>query len=193
MGLMSETALAGAAFFEGLQTDEEASKLWDDFFVLDRDAENSINENSQSGGPNREELEVLVRSIFLIFFIVAAADGKFEKKELKAFMKILKKPEKFHNPLITEICRLIGDDAGECIEQLANEKIDFIDELSNLKSVIEESLPEQNANEFKLALLAVGNEIAKSTSGILGFGKTVGTEEQAALGTIVGCLGVTLL
>lgn len=179
------------AFFNGLESHPEGGKVW-----ADKYEDQAGVSNSASGAENTEfsteDFEKLKQAPFLIFFLVAAADGKVDKKEVLAFMKVLSNPEFLQNPLINRIVTNVITQIPEIIGEMATKQLDYIAELESLKSIVEANLSEDSANQFKISLFIIGKQIAEASGGFFGFGSRISKEEKAALAAIAICLGVKI-
>ncbi len=142
----------------------------------------STAESTQSG-----DLEYLSTAAPFVFLLVAAADGKVDKKELKQFSKLLA-DERF--------AMLAGAmaSAGTSIEQLlmaAQQRLkNPMVELLELRRVIDTHLSPAGAAQFKTALQSFGQAIAEASGGFFGFGRKVDKHEAAMLKVIGTTLGV---
>ena len=137
-----------------------------------------------------DDYQKLKNAPYLIFFLVAAADGKVDKKEMKEFIKVLSNPELLKNTLMNKIITDTISRAGEYITEVASGETDFIQELSSLKEIVESNLTESEANDFKLSLFMLGKYIAEASGGFFGFGSKISKEEKAALAAIAVCLDI---
>lgn len=175
------------AFFDGIESHKQGSALWKEKYE-DQIMEDQIVE-SEIGLLN-SELEKLQKSPFLIFFIVAAADGKVDKKEVEAFIKILSTPEILKNELMAYLISNVGSKIPNIISEMAIGQKDYIGELTALKEVIDTKLGAEHANNFKITLLKIGKKIAESSGGFFGLGSKISKEEKTALAGIAVCLDV---
>lgn len=132
----------------------------------------------------------LKRAPFLLFFLMAAADGRIDKTEFIQFVKVLAKPEAIQNPLLNHIMASVAQDAPAMLADIADQKLDYAAELAQLKSVIEANLPAGDANEFKKALFFVSKQIAEASQRFVGVSGTISKNEQTALAAITASLGI---
>jgi hypothetical protein len=178
------------AFFDGLESHPQGGKIWNEKYV-DQAGVSTGHYGDECTEFSQQEFESLKQSPFLIFFLVAAADGKVDKKELIEFVKLLAEPEKFNNPLLNRIITNVINDIPSAIASMAQQQIDYIDELGKLKTIIDNKLSSEEANAFKVALLLVGKGIAEASGGFLGFGSKISKEEKIALAAIALCLEIS--
>ncbi|AJQ95462.1 hypothetical protein [Gynuella sunshinyii] len=178
------------AFFDGLESHKEGGKIWNEKYV-DQAGVSVGYGSDENTNFSSDDFETLKQSVFLIFFLVAAADGKVDKKELIAFIKLLSDPEKITNTLLNRIVTNVINDVPTIISEMAKKKLDYIEELGKLKKIIDNNLSAEEANSFKISLFLVGREIAEASGGFFGFGSKISKEEKGALAAIALCLGVT--
>lgn len=179
------------AFFDGLESHKEGGKIWREKYV-DQAGVSTGYRGEENTDFSSDDFETLKQSVFLIFFLVSAADGKVDKKELVAFVKLLSDPEKIKNSLLNRIVTNVIHEVPAIVSEMARKKLDYINELGKLKRVIDDNLSSEDANSFKMSLLLVGKEIAEASGGFLGFGSKISNEEKGALAAIALCLGVNL-
>ncbi len=172
------------AFFDGLEGHKEGGEIWRNKYIDQAGVSGEHTEFST------DEFESLKLSPFLIFFLVAAADGKVDRKELLEFIKILADPEAISNPLLNRIITNVINDTQSMVSSIAQQEIDYIGELGKLKNIAESNLPPDEANAFKIALFTLGRQIAEASGGFFGFGSKIGKEEKAALAAIALCLEI---
>jgi hypothetical protein len=131
---------------------------------------------------------VIARSPALIFFLVAAADGKVDKKEVTMFQKLIG-GEKYG--VLLTLMRQSGASLPEMLMQVQSEGRNVMEHLAELNSHIDAAFPAQAAHGLKLRLLGFAQAIAESSGGFLGmFGSKVSDEEKTALTMIAHCFGL---
>lgn len=178
------------AFFDGIESHKQGGKIWNENYVDQAGVSAAYYECDENIEFSEDDFELLKQSVFLVFFLVAAADGKVDKKELIAFVTLLSNPEKINNSLLNRIVTNVISDAPAIVTEIARQDINYIEELRRLKTVINKNLSAGDANAFKLSLILLGKEIAEASGGFLGFGSKISKDEKAALGAIALCLGV---
>lgn len=177
------------AFYDGLESHPEGGKILAEQYE-DEAGVSTGYQGEENTEFSIEDFEKLKQSPFLIFFLVAAADGKVDKKEVTEFMKVLSNPDFLKNPLLNRIITNIINDIPEIIAEMAAKQLDYISELETLKSIADGNLSEDEANQFKISLFLVGKQIAEASGGFLGFGSKISKEEKSALAAIALCLGI---
>lgn len=177
------------AFFDGLEAHEQGGKLWKDKYI-DQAGEGSMGVGEDNTDLTPDEFETLKQSLCLVFFLVAAADGKVDKKEVTSFLTLLVDSGKFSDPLLNRLITNVVRELPTMIAVMASGQVDYIGELGKVRRIVDARLPAARAQEFKLALLSVGVEIASASGGFLGFGSKISKDEKKALAGIAACLGV---
>ena len=177
------------AFFDGLESHKEGGRIWTEKYV-DQAGVGVGYGGDEETDFSPDDFETLKQSVFLIFFLVAAADGKVDKKELIAFVRLLSDPEKIKNSLLVRIITNVISDVQNIVSDMARKKLDYIEELGKLRRIIDENLSSEEANSFKISLFLVGKEIAEASGGFFGFGSKISKEEKGVLAAIALCLGV---
>lgn len=174
-------------FFDGVESHQEGIKLWndkyEDKFMGDQVMEDEI-------GLLSSEMKALKRSPFLIFFLVAASNGKVNKKEVQEFINILSSPAVLKNNLMSHLISNIDNEAPAIISDMTINKTNYIKELRLLKNVIDSKIDNIYANDFKIALLTLGRMIAENSGRVFGFEGMINKEEKTALASIAACLGL---
>lgn len=132
--------------------------------------------------------EHLVYAPFIVFLIVSAADGTIDKKELKAFGKVLSCQS---HPLTLELLASMPDAPHTIIQELLNDPQAMAERLETTVTDIDNVLPRADALLFKVALFNIGQEVAEASGGFFGFGKRISKKEKVALTTVALMLNVT--
>lgn len=134
--------------------------------------------------------EVIARAPVLAFFVVAAADGNVDDKELADFEKLIGASSVFQSELfqkaITDMKPRLQDYLGE----MATEEVDYDAELKRLAKILDEQHAEQ-AKAFKLSMFGLAKSIAEASGGFLGVGNKISKEEDEALKKIALTLGLS--
>ena len=134
-------------------------------------------------GLSQEQWSLLTMSPMTVFLLVAAADGEIDDKELETFQKaVLEKVVFGDNKLLS----LIG---AECIADMAAlysaaaemELTNHINLLLTLRDIVDEHLPEADAQALLTALYNLGHSVASASGGFFGFGSKIGKEEKKML------------
>lgn len=186
---LEETMELSKSFFDGVQENSEGWALWTEHHE-EKPGEGMVAYDQGDKNLSYEEFKKLKQAPFLIYFLVASADGEIDKKEMLQFMEVLSNPESHTNPIFSKIINIVTNDIDAIVTEMKQQPINYIEELSHLKDIVNNNLPEHDANNFKLTLLLLGKKIAEASGGFLGFGDKISREELAALQTIAACLEI---
>jgi tellurite resistance protein len=134
-----------------------------------------------------EESELLARAPLLAFLLVAAADGKVDKKELTAFAEIV-------DAMMAGAPPLLQKAMSEMLPQMArfaNEAGDRnpVEDMERVASVLDTHFPNE-AEMFKRTLVAIAIKVASSSGGFLGMGSKISKDEKIAIAAIAITLGL---
>lgn len=179
------------AYFDGLEAHEQGGELWNASYV-DQAGDTSPVSSEGNGEISGEAFEALKRSVFLVFLLVAAADGTVDKKEMKAFIQTLAESDKLGDPLLTRVATNVIAHIPTTLTEMLTESLDCMAELAAVAGILDTNLSQEDANTFKRSLFQIGQAVARASGGFLGFGKKVSAEEQGALVMIALCLGLEL-
>jgi hypothetical protein len=136
-----------------------------------------------------EESEALARSPLVVFLLVAAADGKVDKKELAAFENVIAGVMMTATPLLRKAMSEMLPEMDRHLEELPQRNP--VEELQSVASILDARFPDE-AKAFKGGLVGIGLKIAESSGGFLGFGSKVSEAEVTALAAIAVALGIQL-
>jgi len=139
-----------------------------------------------------EETARLADAPYLVFLVVAAADGKVDEKEVSAFQKALVQAAASEHPVVHEMfARGLQDPEGR-LRKLLSETPAPADALAAAGALISEKLPRDEANGIKMALFLLGKAVAEASGGFLGFGSRISKQEKKALAAVLLLLGIDL-
>ena len=126
-----------------------------------------------------EELKVLP---FIVFNMVAAADGEIDKKEVAQVSAELMSAPTFKDPLHRE---LMLDVTQSNLQEILKKSFDVgmtEQRLSNAKSFLKQALSDEEYSRFLGSLIISGGNIARASGGgFLGLGDKVSDEEKKVL------------
>lgn len=190
---IAEEAVDGlvAAFFDGIDAHQQGSAIWKSNYV-DQPGDSALSSGEENTAFSPEEFASLKLSPFLVFFIVAAADGKVDKNEINAFARILMEAGKLGNALFNRIVTNVIDEVPRLLQEASSQGLNFLEELGRIRGLLEERLCAEDASAYKKTLMQLGREIAEASGGFLGIGNKVSKEEKAALALLSICLDVPL-
>jgi hypothetical protein len=148
----------------------------------------AVNSPGSAGGQpgqrrqlSNHEVGLLIRAPLVVFFLVAAADGKVDKKEIQKFISILKSSvEKGEGgSLFANIVSGTVANFAELMQEIPH--LHPGEQLDCLRELLEQLLPPHDCYAFKKALMGLGVAIAEASGGFLGFGSKISAEEKATL------------
>ena len=156
--------------------------------------EDLLNENSEE--ISYEDYELLKESPFIIFILMAIADGEIDLEETTALAEIILNPQMFQNDFLVQLIRdaipeISSTSIPERLAPIMNNNPDYAQKLNDLTRVIDENLDADQALQFKMALLKLGYKIADASGGLFGLGSRVCKQEKQVLKKIASILGVT--
>ncbi len=143
----------------------------------DDDAEESDDVSGEFG------VDVLKAGPTICFFIVSAADGKIDKKEIKTFFTEVVKFATDTNPLVREIFGSTPSNFEALAKEFMENPSMAVVKVALIRSLAEEHHP-QHAAGFCTALYEMSKNIASASGGFFGFGSKISKDEQAALNII---------
>ncbi len=152
--------------------------------------------NEESEGIDHGDYELIKEAPFIIFIIMALADGEIDLKETSALAEVILNPSEFNNDFLVQVIRdaipeITSTSIPECLAPIMNSSPDYLNKLQELKRTIDENLDASEALQFKMALIKLGYKIADASGGLFGLGSRVCKQEEKMLQTIATVLGVT--
>jgi uncharacterized tellurite resistance protein B-like protein len=156
--------------------------------------EDLLNESSET--ISNEDYELLKESPFIIFILMALADGEIDLKETTALTEIILNPQMFQNNFLVQLIRdaipeISATSIPERLAPIMENNPDYAQKLNDLARVIDSSLDAKDAMEFKKALVKLGYKIADASGGLFGLGSRVCKQEKQMLRKIALILGVS--
>ena len=128
--------------------------------------------------------ELLARSVFTVFILVASADGPINKRESDELVKQLNHPENYASQLFQSALKIARENGARYTEEITAEGFDAQGELGAVGELLQEEHPEV-AKNFTQCLMDFGTAIAKSSTGFFGIGRKVGKDEEETLFVIL--------
>ncbi|MBT3223659.1 MAG: hypothetical protein HN348_31695 [Proteobacteria bacterium] len=140
------------------------------------------------GRMTKDEVCCLGRVPFAIFLLVSAADGKFQKKELVAFLECIKSSG---DETIREAMVIAKVRADEVIAELAEDVDGALPMVEEASTIIDERLTLKEGVRVKRTLFNAARATARASGGgWFGLGAKIGHEERKALKQISDALGL---
>ena len=133
------------------------------------------------------EVELVYKSPLLVCILIAGADGKIDRKEIKEALSFAEKKQRISvssvSVLFKEISKDFEDKLKSLIQSYPYETTQrnpiIVEELAGLNEIWRKVDP-SFALEFYKTLLSISESIANSSGGLLGY-KSVGSEEARYL------------
>lgn len=185
-----ELKALGQVFFSGMERHEQGWALWNAHSV-EQAGESSASAGQENTDFSAEEFHALCRSPVLVFLLVAASDGKFDKKEVEAFMKQLVTLAGSGSPLFSRVATNVVGNAPTLLQELVSTSMDYSAELVRVREILQARVAADDARIYCETLVALGKAVAASSGGFLGFGSKISKQEKAALEHIALNLGVS--
>jgi hypothetical protein len=140
-----------------------------------------------------DEWRLLELSPLWAWGLIAAADGKIDKKEVQNLIKMFRDGALMADPLVREVLASVAQNIEALIQQLAaGSAKDIPAGLRKVAALLDTKVTNAEAVNFKRALYYIAKTTAEASGGFLGiFGSKISKEEQAMLVIIAGALGVS--
>jgi hypothetical protein len=123
---------------------------------------------------------------------VAGADGTVDKKEIGAVSKELSEWAQFKEPLAQEVLLSVGQDLENVMAQYQADSRNVLTGLKDVADLLDQKATQEQAKNFKGALLHIGRNIAQASGGgLFGMGDKISAEEKTALALAMFALRVT--
>ena len=133
-------------------------------------------------------LSCIAKAPGVVFLLVAATDGTIDKKELQQFTKLILSPE--YEILITAM-QEDGYSLNQLLTDFHNNQFQPVEELRELRFVLDSCLPDDMALAYKSALVKLAKGIAGASGGVFGlFSSKISPEEKTAIAIVASELGL---
>ncbi len=132
-----------------------------------------------------DDWALLAKAPCVVFVMVAAADGKVDKKELAMFGGLLRKHADVPLPVFSKVLKIALANLEHMISELVNCGIPPVVQLAQVRGLLDSGKmrPEEAADVAK-GLYALGRAIASASGGFLGFGSKISKQEAEVLDVI---------
>lgn len=124
---------------------------------------------------------------FIVFYIIAGADGKVDDQEFEGYVRCLRNTD---DKILDEILANINPDFGENLASLPRNIPKLRKMLLRRKDLLENSVSKADYENFASEMLSIAKNVAESSGGILGLGDKVSQSERKALSTLEAIFGV---
>lgn len=165
-----------------------------DLFALGRAAEASaaqadVDPETLRGQLSPAEWQRLLRAPFVVAFVVSAADGSVERKELEGFAKVLAALTGSEDAVLATLAREGAQRFAEFLQEVLGGSLDLAEELVGARMLVDAHCGPRQALQFKASLVALAKRVAEASGGgFLGFGKKISKEEELAIAAIARAL-----
>lgn len=116
---------------------------------------------------NEEEWKKLQFSIPIIFYAIAGADHKIDRKEKVAMKNVLENDNSFKSELICEILSSIDDEPEKLLNKFLEEGVKVKDGLEEIRRIVDSKLEHSEAMGYKKTLIAIGAYIGDASGKFL--------------------------
>jgi hypothetical protein len=128
-----------------------------------------------------------------VFSAVAAADRNIDKKEIEALAKELQEAILYKEPLVRDVLVSVATDFSNIMSQYKADSRNVTTGLQDVADLLDKKVTQQQAQNFKRAMLLIGRNVAEASGGgLFGRGKKMSDEETAALTLAAVALRVSL-
>ncbi|NJM24684.1 MAG: hypothetical protein HC859_03335 [Bacteroidia bacterium] len=135
---------------------------------------------------NDSEVELMLKAPMLVCILIAGADGKIDRKEIKEAIATVEKQLAVKSPL-TSYFREVAQDFEDKLKILiqgypyeSSQRIPLlVEELGGINEILTK-LSREFAQEFYQMLKNLAEKVASSSGGLLGY-KSIGAEEAKYL------------
>lgn len=135
-----------------------------------------------------EEWQTLQRAPLWVLTVVGGSDRKVDKKELEAFVKEIQEASLYKGGLVREVLMSLVSGFNEIFKDFAailGSQPDLLASLGEIADIIESKATPDEAQNFKGAMLLLGNKIAHASGGgLFGLGSKVSEIEKKGLAVL---------
>lgn len=144
------------AFFTGVKTHDQGGKIWHEFYRGEADFTESPND---SLALNADDWHLVQQIPFLVFFLIAAPQGKARKADLKIFEDIFAGAAKYQSTVLNRMIPYGCQNYQQIVEHLDAGNDAYLDNLERAISKLPSQFSRQEIKSFKLALIALAQEL----------------------------------
>jgi hypothetical protein len=144
-----------------------------------------------TSGPTDAEWEFIAQGPVLAFLLVAAADGKVDKKEVEGFAKVLGglAAQQQHEG-VSRMMRGAMERFLDILPKLMQGQANPGDVMRAFTMLIDDRFSAEDAQIMKVSLVFLAREVAASSGGFFGFGSKISKDEKQAIGALLHLLGL---
>ncbi len=156
----------------------EGAPYAENFANQDEDDDDDEDEGEMNFG-----VEILHAAPTICFFIISAADGKIDKKEIKTFFTEVMKFATSPNTLVRDVFSSTPSRFEEFADEFMQNPGNALLKLVHIRQLAE-AHHSKHADGFCTALNEMSKNIASASGGFFGFGSKISKDEQSALDVI---------
>ncbi|MDX1679928.1 MAG: hypothetical protein R3242_04275 [Akkermansiaceae bacterium] len=146
--------------------------------------------HSPDGEATEEEWEQLAEAPAVAFLVIAAADGKIDKKEIEEFGEVLGGlASQGDIPSVSRLMNLAAASFQTIIPELTSGNFDPVEKLLKFRVIVDSKFPEEDAARLKASVLFIAQKVAESSGGFMGLGSKISKKEKKALALVAYALG----
>jgi hypothetical protein len=124
----------------------------------------------------------------MIFLLVASADGEISKQQLKRFARLMANQD---YAILASMLNQAHTTIPELLNNALDKKLDPYQQLESVSHILDVYLSDQAAQVYKIALLKLAKDIAKSPEGLFGlFEGKITRNERKAIAIVASLLGL---
>lgn len=138
----------------------------------------------------QQEWQLLEFAPLWVFAAVAGADSKVDDKEMEAFLKDVSEAALYKEPLVREVLMSLGSNFAESMTRFREDSRPVDRGLADVASLLDRKSDNEEANNFKKAVVGIGLDVARASGRI--FGDNMSKEEKQALVIVASALRVEL-
>ena len=144
-----------------------------------------------NNGPTDAEWEFIAQGPVLAFLLVAAADGKVDKKEVESFAKVLGGlAAQQQHPGISRMMQGAMDGFQQIMMKLTQGRTNPVELMRAFTMLVDDRFGAGDARIIKASLVFLAEQVAASSGGFFGFGSKISKDEKQAIGALLHLLGL---
>ena len=158
--------------------------------IVGKSVENRLYAEDRMLPFSRSQWETLVGAPFIVFVMIAGADGNIDEKEKAAFIKVLQEQENIESQGLKMVLAAGLESPNVQLRRVveAGADFDFVEQLTEARSIMAQYTQDGGA-QFCSDLYSIAERVAKSSGGFLGF-RSIGKSERAILTELRKVLGI---
>jgi hypothetical protein len=143
---------------------------------------------------SEKEWQKLLYAPIVIFAMVASADGSIDRREIQSFQQQLVQSLIVDNPIVKQLMMDVMPNLEQLMRDVLEGIVDPKSTLEEITAAVDSKLTGEDAMQYKLSLMQIGNMVAESSGGFLGvFGDKVSKEKKQTLAALRAILKIAPL